>query len=441
MSALARYFKAKGLRVAGYDKVRTALCQTLEAEGIEIAYDASAQSIPEWFLHAPLDQSMVVYTPAVPTSHEGLNYLQANGWEVIKRAEMLGKLTEDKYCIAVAGTHGKTSTSALLAHLLSHGGVPCTAFLGGIATNYNSNVIIAPQSEVVVVEADEYDRSFLQLSPNVAIVTSVEADHLDIYGTGERLRTAFEDFVRQLPDDGKLFCRKGLSFDCDVETYSYGIDPDADIAAAKVRVDNGYYVFEISDFGEPLGEMRLAFPGRHNVENALAAIGVALHMGLDAEQIAAGIASFAGVKRRFETHVRSEGCVYIDDYAHHPTELKACISAARELYPERRITGVFQPHLYSRTRDFGDDFAQSLEALNELLLMEIYPAREEPIPGIDGQWLLNKIQLVNKKLSAKAEVVDDVIRLAPEVLLTMGAGDIDTLIEPLKQALSHEKDA
>jgi UDP-N-acetylmuramate--alanine ligase len=338
----------------------------------------------------------------------------------------------------VAGTHGKTSTSALVAHLLHQGGVACNAFLGGIASDFNSNVLIAPESNIVVVEADEYDRSFLKLAPNIAVVTSVEADHLDIYGSASALEATFQEFASLLPESGKLFCRKGINLHTEAELYSYGVDPEADIAAIDVEVHDGYFSFEAIDFGESMGRMSMAFPGRHNVENALAAIGIALHFGLDKEQIAAGLKSFHGVKRRFETHVRRPDCVYIDDYAHHPTELRACIGAARELYPERRITGIFQPHLYSRTRDFGDEFARSLEALNDLLLMEIYPAREAPIPGIDGQWLLNKIQLVNKKLCSKDELVDEVLRLAPEVLLTMGAGDIDAFVEPLKKALDHE---
>ncbi len=440
MSAIARYFNALGIRVAGYDKVRSALCEALESEGMDIVYRDDADAIASWFLDTPMQHALVVYTPAIPRKHPGLNFLQQGGYEVLKRAEVLGVITAGKTCVAIAGTHGKTSTSALVAHMLTQGGVPCNAFLGGIASNFNSNVVIAADSDIVVVEADEYDRSFLKLSPNVAVITSVEADHLDIYGNGASLKAAFNEFAALLPEGGKLFCRKGIEMEVIAETYTYGIDPEADITASDVEVRDGYFTFEAADFGESLGRMTWSFPGRHNIENALAAIGIALHFGLDKAQIAEGLATFTGVKRRFETHIRRPDCVYIDDYAHHPTELKACIGSARELYPNKRLTGVFQPHLYSRTRDFGDDFARSLEDLNELLLLEIYPAREEPIPGIDGDWLLNKVQLVNKKLCSKDKLVNEVLRLAPEVLLTMGAGDIDAFIEPLKNALQDEKD-
>lgn len=440
MSALARYFHAMGVRVAGYDRVRSPLCQQLEQEGMEIAYTDDPAALPAWFLEAPLVQAAVVYTPAVPASHAGLAYLRSKGYGVMKRSEMLGNLTEGKRTVAVAGTHGKTSTSALVTHLLRAGGIPCTAFLGGIATNLASNVWIEPEADIVVVEADEYDRSFLRLNPEVAVITSVEADHLDIYETGDALLEAFQAFAKKVSHAGLLLCRKGIDMESSARLAHYGIDAVAEVSATNIEVREGKFTFEVTAFGHPLGRMAWNFAGRHNVENALAAIGVALEMGVKPEDIAAGMASFTGVKRRFEVHVQRDDCVYIDDYAHHPSEIDACIGSARELYPDRRITGVFQPHLYSRTRDFGDAFARSLEALNELLLLDIYPARELPIPDIDSDWLLRKIELVNKKLCAREEVVDEVLSLAPEVLLTMGAGDIDALVQPLKDALDGKKD-
>jgi len=438
MSALARYFNALGIRTAGYDRVRSKLCEKLEAEGMEIVYDEAPERIPQWFLDTPPGRALVVYTPAVPAGHEGLNFLRSTGVEVLKRSELLGLITAQKRTVAVAGTHGKTSTSALAAYLLESGKVPCSAFLGGIAANFDSNVLINADSDIVVVEADEYDRSFLRLTPEVAVVTSVDADHLDIYGDGGSLLEAFQAFAQKTEPGGVVFCRKGIELTAAAEIRTYGIECDADIVAENIEVRDGRFTFEVTAYGKKAGRMAWDFPGRHNIENALAAIGIALHCGVKMEDLAAGLAGFKGVKRRFETHVRRPDCVYIDDYAHHPKEIEACIGSARELYPEKRITGVFQPHLFSRTRDFGDAFARSLEELNELLLMEIYPAREEPIPDIDGSWLLNKVQLVNKKLCDREKVVEEVLSLAPEVLLTMGAGDIDQLVEPLKNALDEK---
>ncbi len=438
MSALARYFKAAGVYVAGYDRVRSPLCEKLEAEGMEIAYDDAPRFIPERFTDASTKESLVVYTPALPERHAGLNYLRQTGREVIKRSELLGRITREKRTAAIAGTHGKTSVSALTAHLLNAGDVPANAFLGGIAGNFDSNVVIRPESPIAVAEADEYDRSFLRLSPEVAVVTSVGADHLDVYGDAEQLIDAFNAFAERVPATGAVFCKYGLPVKAAARIVTYGIDCPADITASGIEVRDGRFSFEVTAYGRSLGRTAWDFAGRHNIENALAATGIALWFGVKSERISELIRSFRGVKRRFETHVKRPDCVYIDDYAHHPEEIEACIGSARELYPEKRITGVFQPHLYSRTRDFGDEFARSLEALNELLLMEIYPAREEPIPGIDGSWLLNKVALVNKKLCDRENVVDEVLSLAPEVLLTMGAGDIDRLVKPIKDALDEK---
>ncbi len=437
MSALARYLQAKGVEVYGYDRVRSAMAIKLEEEGFQLHYSNEADAIPEAILHADPSRCLVVYTPAIPASSPILQEISSRGLSLMKRAEVLGLIThsETALTVAVAGTHGKTSTSCLLAHLLHECGIPTTAFLGGISVNVQSNLMLHPQAKVIVVEADEYDRSFLQLKPEVAIVSSVDADHLDIYGSHEGMGQSFQAFADLLPESGLLVHQANVDLHCRATKLSYSVEGPSDARATGIDMQEGKVVFSAKIRDKELKDIEWEVPGRHNVENALAAISVALHLGAEEASIARAMRSYRGVKRRFETHVRKEHQAYIDDYAHHPTEIQACIGAAKELYPSRRITGIFQPHLYSRTRDFGDEFARSLEALNELLLMEIYPAREEPIPGIDSGWLLNKIQMVNKKLVARENIVDEVLSLAPEVLLTMGAGDIDQLVEPIKTAL------
>lgn len=439
MSALARYFRAAGKRVAGYDRVKTELTTTLEKEGMEIAYTDTPDAIPQWFLDTPLHQALVVYTPAIPAVHAGLNRLRNHGCEVLKRSDVLSAITAGQQLIAVAGTHGKTTTTAMIAHMLHQSDLGCNAFLGGISVNYDTNLILDPHSRYAVVEADEYDRSFLKLDPHFAVITSVDADHLDIYGDAEKMVEGFEAFAEKIHPDGCTLLRYGLPLKPKGKYITYSLDQvEADLHATNVHIEAGEYVFQVVLRGELLGTIRSVFPGSHNVENCLAAIGIALEVGLTFQEIAGYVATFRGVKRRFEYHIRNEDTVFIDDYAHHPTEISACVGSVKELYPDKRITGVFQPHLYSRTRDFGDDFATSLSELNELLLMEIYPAREEPLPGIDSNWLLNKVQMVNKKLVDRQELVKEVLRLRPEVLLTMGAGDIDKMIQPLKDALDEE---
>jgi UDP-N-acetylmuramate--alanine ligase len=439
MSALARYFNAAGKRVGGYDRVSTPLTAALEAEGMEIAYSDTIESIPEWFVQTPVQHALVVYTPAIPSTHLGLAYLRNHGSEVMKRSEVLSAITEGQKTIAIAGTHGKTTTTAMVAHLLRHAGVGCNAFLGGISTNYNTNLLLDPNSDLAVVEADEFDRSFLRLNPDIAVITSTDADHLDIYGDSGAMLESFQAFAGKVNPSGLTIIRHGLNIKPVSGSITYAVDDKrADVFASNIRIENGSYLFDVVAHGIEQGSAYMVFPGRHNVENALAAVAIMLHMKMPWDKISEGLATFRGVKRRFEYHIRRDDRVYIDDYAHHPSEISACVGSVKELYPNRRITGVFQPHLFSRTRDFGDDFARSLESLNELLLMEIYPAREEPIPGIDGEWLLNKIQMVNKKLIDRQELVAEVLRLQPEVLLTMGAGDIDKMIEPLKNALDEE---
>ncbi len=440
MSALARYFKEMGKEVYGYDRVKSTLTTRLESEGMEIVYTDNPDSISADFLQRPIHDTLVVYTPAIPATHPGLGYLRQHGYQVLKRSEVLSEIIRNQKTIAIAGTHGKTTTSAMVAHMLSNAGLKCNAFLGGIALNFDSNVILNPDAEYAVVEADEYDRSFLRLNPYLAVITSVDADHLDIYDNATAMHDAFSEFANKVSEEGAVFVQSGISLSAKAPQISYSLDDkESDLHATNLTIENGMYVFDVVYHSENLGRIRSPYPGHHNVENAIAAIGIALKLGVAWDKIADGVESFAGVKRRFEYHINREERVYIDDYAHHPTEISACVGSVKELYPNSRITGVFQPHLFSRTRDFGDEFAQSLEALNELVLMEIYPAREEPIPGIDSEWLLNKVRMVNKKLVDRENLVDEILRLDPEVLLTMGAGDIDKMIEPLKSAL-NEKD-
>jgi UDP-N-acetylmuramate--alanine ligase len=439
MSALARYFHQLGLDVAGYDRTPSQLTSKLKAEGIEVNFDAAPEAIPSRFVDSPLSEMLVVYTPAIPANNEGLGFCRSRGFNVIKRSQALEAIVGQKRTYAVAGTHGKTTTSSMVAHLLNQGKHSATAFLGGIATNFNSNLVVAKNSDMAVVEADEYDRSFLRLCPFVAAITSVDADHLDIYGNAESLRSSFEEFAQLVPKEGLLLIREGIEIKVEAPVWTYAVESEtADLTTKNLHVEDGAYLFEVWLKGQKLGEIIMHYPGRHNAENALAAIGMALHANVSWEEIAEGLKTFLGVKRRFEYQIRREDRVYIDDYAHHPTEIRACVNSAKELYPEKRITGVFQPHLYSRTRDFSDEFAESLSELNDLLLMDIYPAREEPIEGVDSQMLLNKVRLVNKKLVAPENLVEEVLRLSPEILLTMGAGDIDRMIEPLKNALDEE---
>jgi UDP-N-acetylmuramate--alanine ligase len=432
MSAIARYFNKRGCLVCGYDKTRTALTAALENEGILIAYRDEIKEIPAVFRTGAPD-TLIVYTPAIPASSELLNYFRDNGFDLKKRSQVLGIISKGQFCIAVAGTHGKTTTSSIIAHILTATGYGCTAFLGGIATNYNSNFLIG-DNDVVVVEADEYDRSFLTLHPDVAVITSMDADHLDIYGDAAQLQESFQLFAGQLKPGGTLLIKKGLPVENGI-TYSTGTD--AAIIAGNIRVEGSDFMFDYKDSQLELKDIRLMLPGKHNVENAAAAIAVALKLEIDPEQVKKAIASFKGVKRRFEYVVQTERHIYIDDYAHHPEELRACFDAVRQLYPGQQLTVIFQPHLFSRTRDFADDFARVLSTVDELVLLEIYPARELPVEGINAQWLLDKITLEDSRIAGKEEVLELVKKEKPGLLLTVGAGDIDTLIEPLKDILTN----
>lgn len=436
MSALARYFRSKGLTVAGYDRTPTALTKELEDEDIAVHYDDNIKLIPDVFLQEKIkNYVLVIYTPAVPKDHLELNYFKNHNYDVLKRSEVLGMLTKGSQSIAVAGTHGKTSTSSMIAHVLKFTGYDCNAFLGGITTNYNSNLLLSDSSNTTVVEADEYDRSFLHLYPDIAIITSLDPDHLDIYGNKDEIQNTYREFASQIKPNGLLVCKKGLEINAKVKTITYSTTEKADVQAKNIRIENGTYLFDVDSSKGKINNIRLQFAGSHNVENALAVIAVAQALKLDTDDLRNALASFKGVKRRFETILKTNRVIYIDDYAHHPTEIKACIKSIREIYPDKKITGIFQPHLFSRTRDFADDFAKTLESLDEIILLDIYPARELPIEGIDSSFLLNLIHSDNKKLMSKTELLENIKLIKPELLLTIGAGDIDKLVDPIKNEL------
>ena len=431
MSALARYFVAKGCVVNGYDKTKTILTEALSELGIEIHYEDNIDLIDK-------NASVVVYTPAIPESHSELAYYRANGYEVVKRSDVLGWITEGTVNICVAGTHGKTTVSTMIAHLLRDSGYGCTAFLGGIAANYNTN-FWSSDNNVVVVEADEYDRSFLKLHPSVAVITSMDADHLDIYKTAEAFEDAFVSFSEKVKAGGLLLAKKGLAREASFDTsklVTYSLNgTGASIFAKDITVVNGAYCFTAVGPSWQIEEMVLNMGGLHNIENALVAIAVTVHLGIDPEKIKIALANFAGVKRRFEYLVKTNEQVLIDDYAHHPAELAALISGVRSLYSNQKLTLVFQPHLYSRTQDLCDGFADSLSAADEVVLLPIYPARELPIPGVTSEMIVHKMTHKNVVLLEKEAVSDWVKKQQPKLLVMAGAGDIDVLIRNIKNDL------
>ncbi len=431
MSALARYFKFIGKNVAGYDKTETPLTTELADLGIPIHYRDAIAQIPSEFL-AP-DHTLIVYTPAVPSDHSELLYFKEHGFAVKKRSEVLGIITRDTFCFAVAGTHGKTTTSSILAHLLKETGTPLTAFLGGISEDFNSNFLLEG-TKYSVVEADEFDRSFLQLSPNVACITSMDADHLDIYGDSEALRTSFREFAKKLKPNGKLFVRNGLP----MEGITYGIEDNSDYCIRNLRIEHGTYIFDLGTPETTLKGVKFNKPGRHNLLNGLVAFAMAIQAGPPLNRLVEALETFKGVQRRFSYKIKEEGFVFIDDYAHHPTEINAVYEAIKEMHPNKKILAVFQPHLFSRTRDFVTDFASSLSKFDSILLLDIYPAREKPIQGVTAQWLLDQIANPHKKLIKKEALLNEIKNQNPEVLVTMGAGDIGLEIENLKLALEHE---
>lgn len=440
MSALARYFKATGKKVMGYDKTRTALTDELMAEKIDVYFDENTDRLLS--LELEPDSTLVIYTPAVPKTHAEYLFFIANHFSLKKRSEVLGMITENGFTIAVAGTHGKTTTSALITHILCSAGVDCSAFLGGITQNYHTNLILGKKlgekDSIIVVEADEYDRSFLALHPDIAVVTSIDADHLDIYGDKEHMQESYHLFAKQVKKGGFLIAKNGtekIQEGIEAKIITYSLLDDSDINAADISISKGNYHYAVITEETILDGLTLGLPGSHNVENSVAAIAVARLVGVTDAKIKIALASFKGVKRRFEYQIKSDQLVFIDDYAHHPEELRACITSVRELYPDRKLTGVFQPHLFTRTRDFADGFAESLSLLDEVILLDIYPAREQPIEGVTSGMLLDKITIESKMLCTKQELVSELKKRELEVLLTVGAGDIDMLVEPIKKAL------
>ncbi|WP_136480053.1 UDP-N-acetylmuramate--L-alanine ligase [Cognatitamlana onchidii] len=429
MSALARYFKAKNMEVAGYDKTATEITQALEDLGIGIHFNDNIENIKESFLSK--EKTLVVYTPAIPKHHAELRYFQDNGFKVLKRSQILGLITENTFCLGVAGTHGKTTTTSILGHLLNECDVAVTAFLGGISENYNSNLILNG-TEVSVVEADEFDRSFLTLSPNLACITSMDADHLDIYGDSSELIKSFEAFSKRIKPGGKLFVKNGLP----LKGITYGIEDDSDYTVQNIKIEKGAYVFDVKTPNAVLEKLQFNLPGRHNLSNALIALAMAVEYGCPHRQLAKALASYKGVKRRFSYQIKTDGLVFIDDYAHHPEEINAVHQAIREMYPNKTVLAVFQPHLFSRTRDFIDGFAKSLSQFDEVFLLDIYPARERPIEGVTSSWLLSKIKNSDKKLVSKSNLLNEIRKSDSNIILTIGAGDIGEEVEQIKKGLS-----
>lgn len=433
MSALARFLKAKGIKVSGYDRTATKLTEELQKEGIPVHFEEKPNEIPG-------EIDLAVYTPAIPKDNREYIALTNHPAPLVKRSELLGLISRDKKLIAVAGTHGKTSVSCLLANIMNQAPDQSNAVLGGVSINTGSNLILAPETGLFITEADEFDRSFLQLNPWIAVITATDADHLDIYGDHEQMKKAFSEFTSRIKVGGKLIVKEGIdlatSIDETVARYSYSIYEPADFRAINIRLRGQKYHFDlVTPFGNITG-LHLGVPGMMNLENAVAASAVAILAGVRKRSINSGLAGFKGVKRRFEQRIVSEGFVFIDDYAHHPREIEACIDSVRKLYPGKKITGVFQPHLFTRTRDFADGFAKSLQELDRVILLEIYPARELPIPGIDSQMLLKKIKHHDKQICSKENLVNTLLKMKPEVLLTLGAGDIDKLADPIENAFN-----
>lgn len=431
MSALARYFKANGSEVSGYDKTETTLTEELKREGIAVIFEDSLDLIPK-------DPALVVYTPAIPKNHLGLNYYRDNGFELRKRSEVLGLISAEKFTIAVAGSHGKTTVSSMIAHMLNHSGFGCSAFLGGIAVNYNSNFLLG-KSDVVVIEADEFDRSFHRLAPDIAVVTAVDTDHLDIYGSKEAIDQAFIEFTEKISEDGFLVIKEGQSINdklpqLDKAFYSLK-DNNADVFCSRYSIQAGGYKFDLSYYGQEINGFEITIGGYHNIENAIAAITVAKELKITDDNIKAALATFKGIRRRFEKILESAPTIFIDDYAHHPEEIRVFLESVRELYPSKKITAIFQPHLFSRTRDLAVEFAQSLNIADEVFLLDIYPAREEPIEGVTSNLIIEKLTTKGTLITKEALLSTIKQRQDFDVLVTIGAGDIDKLVAPIKEAL------
>ncbi len=433
MSALARHFHSRGVRVSGYDKTPSNITHALESDGIRVMYADDpnlVESLP----------GLVVYTPAIPLSSKLYGFFSTSKVPVLKRSEMLGHLSSEVPTIAVAGTHGKTTICTMLTHIMKTAGMPCLSFLGGISANYDTNYLSDSNPQWLIAEADEYDRSFLSLSPRLALISAIDSDHLDIYGDRKSLLQSFASFAEKLKGEGLLIARNGIAEELNYSGrhWSYGNKPTADYHINNVRIDNACYHADFQGKVN-INSIALKHPGRHNLENALGAAALAHQAGIGQNSIRAGLNSFSGVKRRFEILVNTQHCIYVDDYAHHPEEIKACISTAREMWPGKKITGIFQPHLYSRTRDLAEEFAQSLAGLDKLILLDIYPAREEPLEGVSAHMLLDKIKIKDAIVCPKDKILKHISELRTEILITMGAGDIDRLAGPVKELLTQQR--
>ena len=437
MSALARYFHTKGFRVGGYDRTESKITVDLQTEGIQVSFDESVSAVPDYFLNPR--STLIVLTPAIPKDHSQLRYFENNGFTIKKRAEVLGDITRTNKAICIAGTHGKTTTSTIAAHLLYQSHISCNAFLGGISNNYNTNLLLSNDSNFVVIEADEYDRSFYHLSPYMAVITSVDADHLDIYGTADAFKEGFEHFTSLIRTGGTLLMRKGIDIQPKlqkgVKLYTYSMNDGGDFHAENIRTKNGEIYFDFVTPTDRIADVRLGVPIYINVENSVAAMALAWINGASEREISAGISSFSGIYRRFNTLYKSDKTVFMDDYAHHPSELRASISSIRNLYPDRKITGIFQPHLYTRTRDFAPEFAEALSLLDELILLDIYPAREEPILGVSSEMILKDVKLKNKTLCSMENLLTLLGNKELDVVVTFGAGDIDKMVPKIAEQL------
>ena len=435
MSALARYFLANGHRVGGYDKTETALTKKLSKEGVEIHYKDDISLVDNSFKDR--NKTLVVYTPAIPNKHVEFNYFKQEGFELLKRSQVLGRITESNKSVGVAGTHGKTTISTIIAHIFKYCEVPFTAFLGGISKDLGSNYFHDSKSEITVIEADEYDRSFLHLKPTIAIVSAIDPDHLDIYGTKEEMQRTFKQFLTEnLDKNGVGIIHSSLAKVLGKKYKTYSIeDNSADYYAANFRVENTQFIADFKWAGGEIKDVQIGLPGIHNMENALAAFGVGIEKGIPPERLKEAILNYTGVDRRFDIHIKSDKLVYIDDYALHPEEISKLVKSVKKMYPNRKILGIFQPHLYSRTKDFAEEFARSLELLDELLLLEVYPARELPIPGVNSQMLFDLIQMNSKTLCSKKQLTSLLSTSKCNVVLTIGAGDIGAEVEKIKEFL------
>ena len=436
MSALARYFNGLGMQVSGYDKTKTSLTGQLQKEGISIHYSDNIKQIPK-------NTDLAIYTPAIPKTLKEFIYLQNSEIPVKKRSEILGLIANDRKTIAVAGTHGKTTVSTLAAHILKNSGIDCSAFLGGISKNYKTNLLMSGQSDWMVVEADEYDKSFLQLNPQIGIITSIDADHLDIYGDLEILKSNYTFFSEKIKNNGTLLVKQGLQSNfthlSGIQIFTYSINTKSDFYASNIRLEDDRYCFDFIYRDKLISDVTLGIPGLINVENSVAAMAVAILAGVSEEEIKAALPAFSGIQRRFDYQVKTKDLIYIDDYAHHPEEIRGFISSVKKIYPDKKILGIFQPHLYSRTRDFAGEFADSLKILDEIILLPVYPAREKPIEGVSSKLIFDKIKNVNKTLSSGDELINTISRSSFDIILTMGAGDIDQQVLPLKKYLMQTK--